>query len=124
MLKNSRIVGFIATSMPEISKKFYSELLGLVLIEETPFAIVLESKNAIVRVQKTEQVCPPPYTSLGWQVEDITATVRSLSDTGLQFEQFEGLEQNELGVWDVPGGSRVAWFKDPDGNLLSLTQVA
>jgi len=124
MLKNSRIVGFVATSMPEISKQFYSELLGLVLVEETPFAIVLESKNAVIRVQKTDHVCPPPYTSLGWEVEDITATVYSLSDSGLEFEQFEGLEQDDLGVWNVPGGSKVAWFKDPDGNLLSLTQTA
>ena len=124
MLENSMMVGFIATSMPELSKRFYKELLGLVLIEETPYAIVLESKNAIIRIQKTEQVFPPPYTSLGWEVENITGIVRSLSDSGVQFEMYEGLKQDQLGVWDVPGGSKVAWFKDPDGNLLSLTQTA
>jgi len=69
-----------------------------------------------------EQVSPPPYTTLGWQVEDIGETARGLAAKGVSFERFPGLEQDDLGVWASPGGARVAWFKDPDANLLSLTQ--
>ena len=122
MLKNSKMVGFVATSRPEISKQFYEEILGLTLIEDTPFSIVFESGNATIRIQKTRQVRSPPNTSLGWEVANIELIVRALSDSGVRLEKFEGMEQDDLGVWSVPGGSRVAWFKDPDGNLLSLTQ--
>ena len=122
MLKDSKLVGFVATSMPEVSKQFYEERLGLNLVEETSFAIVFESNNTFIRIQKTGKTHPPPYTSLGWEVEDIGVTARSLSDSGVQFEKFDGLEQDDLGVWNVPGGSKVAWFKDPDGNMLSLTE--
>lgn len=124
MLSNSRVVGFVATAMPEASKRFYAEVLGLTLVEDTPFAIVLASKNATIRVQKAGQVQPPPYTSLGWEVDDLVATARALAGSGVQFERFEGLEQDDSGIWNVPGGAKVAWFKDPDGNLLSLTQSA
>lgn len=122
MLKDAKLVGFVATSMPEVSKKFYEECLGLNLVEETSFAIVFESNNTFIRIQKTGKAHPPPYTSLGWEVEDIGVTARALSDSGVQFEQFDGLEQDDLGVWNVPAGSKVAWFKDPDGNMLSLTE--
>lgn len=122
MLKNSKLIGFVATSKPEISRQFYDELLGLTLLEESPFAIVFESKNTVIRIQKTDHVCPPPYTALGWEVENIMETVRTLSDKGVQFEKFGGMEQDDLGIWNIPGGAKVAWFKDPDGNLLSLTQ--
>lgn len=122
-LKNSKMVGFLATSRPDISKRFYNEILELTLIEETPYALVFESANAVIRIQKTEEVYPPPYTTIGWEVENIEFTVRALSESGVQFERYEGMEQDDRGVWDVPNGSKVAWFKDPDGNLLSLTQV-
>lgn len=122
MLKNSKVVGFVATSNAKNSKHFYRECLGLTLVEETPFAIVFESNNAVIRVQKTDKVCPPPYTSLGWEVDNIDESVRTLSVSGVRFEHFDGLDQDELGVWGTPDGSRIAWFKDPDGNLLSLTQ--
>lgn len=123
MFSNSRLVGFLATSMPARSRIFYTDTLGFDLLEETPFAIVVTSGNSVVRIQKTEQVFPPPYTSLGWEVEDIVAMVDSLTAGGVQFERFDGLEQNASGIWTIPGGAKVAWFKDPDGNLLSLTQV-
>ncbi len=118
------MIGFVATASPEQAKQFYGERLGLALVEETPFAIVFESGNTVIRVQITKQVQPPPYTSLGWEVGNIAETASALSDTGMQFEQFEGLKQDTLGVWNSPDGSKVAWFRDPDGNLLSLTQSA
>jgi len=92
------------------------------VVEETPYAIVLASINTTIRIQITEKAVPPPYTTLGWEVNDIDSMVRTLSDAGLTFERFDGLDQDDLGVWAVPGGAKVAWFKDPDGNLLSLTQ--
>jgi catechol 2,3-dioxygenase-like lactoylglutathione lyase family enzyme len=122
-LKNSKMVGFLATSRSDIAKRFYDEILDLTLIEETPYALVFESVNAVIRIQKTEDVFPPPYTTIGWEVENIEFTVRALSDSGVQFERYEGMNQDDLGVWNIPNGSKVAWFKDPDGNLLSLTQV-
>jgi catechol 2,3-dioxygenase-like lactoylglutathione lyase family enzyme len=123
-LKDSKMVGFLATSSPDISKLFYDEILDLTLIEETPFALVFESVNAVIRIQKTEEVFPPPYTTIGWEVENIEFTARALSESGVQFERYEGMNQDYLGVWDVPNGSKVAWFKDPDGNLLSITEVS
>lgn len=109
--------------MPEVSKQFYTQILGLALLEETPFAIVCEAENTIIRIQKTEKVYPPPYTTFGWEVKHLAETVRTLSESGVQFENYEGLEQDDVGIWTTPGGASVAWFKDPDGNLLSLTQL-
>ncbi len=122
MLKNSKLVGFLATSQPELAKHFYTEKLGLSLLEDTPFAIVVESKGSVVRIQKMEQVQPQSYTALGWEVENINETVSNLLKAGVEFKQFDGLDQNELGIWSSPSGAKVAWLKDPDGNLLSLTQ--
>lgn len=123
MLKHSKLICFVATARPVVSKQFYGEILGLTLLEETPFAIVFEAKNTIVRIQKTDQVHAPPYTTLGWEVDNISETVRALSGSGVLFQQFDGLDQDEIGVWNIPDGAKVAWFKDPDGNLLSLTQI-
>ena len=122
MLRNSTVVGFVATSMPELSKHFYNKVLGLTLLEESPFAIVFQANNTVIRVQKTEQAHPPPYTTLGWTVKNIAETVHALSAAGVQFEQYDGLEQDNTGLWNTPDGAAIAWFKDPDGNLLSLTQ--
>ena len=108
--------------MPQRSRHFYNNILGLTLIDETQYAIILQSKNTTIRIQKTEQVVASPYTSLGWEVESIIETVVALGDAGVRFELFDGLAQDDLGIWNVPGGSKVAWFRDPDGNLLSLTQ--
>jgi len=124
MLQQSHIVSFTATSKPEDARTFYGDVLGLDLIEETTFAIVFDSNGVILRVQKAERVQAAPYTSIGWEVEDIVAIVGKLAARGVAFERFSGIEQDEAGIWDVPDGTRVAWFKDPDGNLLSLCQPA
>lgn len=124
MLKNSALIGFVATSKPDESKAFYRDSLGLSLVEETPFAIVFKSAQSTLRVQITEKVHAPPYTSLGWEVNDLLATVRTLVNNGISFEHFDGLDQDDTGIWTAPGGALVAWLKDPDGNLLSITQGA
>ena len=99
-------------------------MLGLSLVEDSPFALVFDSNGTTLRVQKVEQVTPAPYTALGWQVTDIEASVRSLRAKGAVFQRYEGLSQDALGIWKSPSGAKVAWFRDPDGNTLSLTESA
>jgi len=124
MLTSSMIIGFLATTNPDVAKDFYENKLGLKLLEESPFAIVFSSGDTTLRVQKVESLVPPPYTSLGWAVTDIAASVQQLTSQGVEFQHFEGLPQNDAGIWLTPDGSQVAWFKDPDGNTLSLTEYA
>jgi hypothetical protein len=98
--------------------------LGLRLLADEPYALVFDTNGTMLRVQKVQQVTPAPYTALGWEVPDIYATVRELSKKHVAFERISipGSSQDELGVWTADDGTKVAWFKDPDGNTLSLTQ--
>ena len=122
ILAHSELTAFIATTQPQKARTFYCDVLGLAFEEDTPFALVLRAANAAVRIQKVQVFTPLPFTALGWKVADIKATVKELSDKGVRFERFEGMNQDKLGIWDSPSGAKVCWFKDPDGNLLSLTQ--
>ena len=124
MLGDCELVAFSQTTRPDEAKRFYGSVLGLRLKEETPFAIVFQAGQTMLRIQKTRPFEPFPFTSLGWNVADITAFVHRLRETGVRFERFEGLEQDADGIWKAPGGARVCWFKDPDGNVLSLSQLA
>jgi catechol 2,3-dioxygenase-like lactoylglutathione lyase family enzyme len=117
------VVALLATANAARSREFFETVLQLRLIRDEPFALVFDCNGTMVRVQKVDAVQPQPYTSLGWQTEDISRLVRQLSERGVQFEHFQGLEQDSLGIWTSPAGARVAWFKDPDGNILSLTQL-
>lgn len=121
-LQNCEIMAFVATTQPEKAKDFYCNVLGQRFEEETPFALVVKAGNAWVRIQKVKSFTPLPFTALGWHVFDIAATARQLRDKGVTLQRFEGLKQDDLGVWVAPDGARVCWFKDPDGNNLSLTQ--
>src|SRR3954453_18560866 len=123
MLKSPTIVCFVATTKPAAAKKFYRDVLGLSLLEESPFAIVFDANGTTLRVQKVEKISPPPYTALGWQVDNMQAAIKRLNKRGLVFEHYPGVDQDELGIWSAPSGALVAWFKDPDGNILSLTQM-
>ena len=122
MLNQSKVVAFVATSRPDEAKSFYQETLGLRLLNEDAFAIVFDANGVMLRVQKVQEHTPPPYTLLGWDVSDIHASVKELSSRGVECERYEWLEQDESGVWTAPSGAKIAWFKDPDGNTLSLTQ--
>jgi catechol 2,3-dioxygenase-like lactoylglutathione lyase family enzyme len=122
MLSGANLVAFAATSDAARARDFYCGLLGLEAREETDFALVLDANGVELRLQKVEQVTPPPFTQLGWQVASIGQAARLLADRGVAPERFGFLEQDELGIWKSPGGALVLWFKDPDGNLLSLTQ--
>lgn len=122
VLSHSRLVGFVATAKLAEARSFYQRVLGLALVEEGPFALVLDANGTTVRVQIVPSVSLAPYTALGWQVEDIRATIGALAARGVIFERYEGLVQDGQGIWTSPDGSRVAWFKDADGNTLSLTE--
>jgi catechol 2,3-dioxygenase-like lactoylglutathione lyase family enzyme len=120
MLGDKAIVAFVATSKPDAAKAFYGETLGLRLVEDTPFALVYDANGTTLRVQRVEACAPPPFTQLGWHVDDVAQTVRDLVGRGVTFERFGFLEQDELGIWTAPGGTKIAWFKDPEGYTLSL----
>ncbi len=123
MLESARLTAFVATANPRRSQAFYESTLGLRLLEDDRFALLFDSNGTPLRIQKVEKVEPPPFTGLGWQVPNIREAVAGLSKRGVAFERFSFLQQDDVGVWVAPGGTRVAWFKDPDGNLLSLAET-
>jgi catechol 2,3-dioxygenase-like lactoylglutathione lyase family enzyme len=122
MLGNYDLMAFSQTTQPERAQAFYVSVLGLKLEEDSPPALVFRSGHTILRVQKVSGFSPLPFTSLGWNVPNIEVVVQGLSKSGVIFERYEGIEQDDLGVWASPTGARVCWFKDPDGNTLSVTQ--
>lgn len=123
MLATSKMVGFVGVRDAERAKAFYRDTLGLKLVlEELPFALVFDCDGTALRVTLVREVAAAPYTVLGWAVTDITATASQLTAAGVQFQRYPQIRQDELGIWTAPGGARVAWFQDPDGNLLSISQ--
>lgn len=101
---------------------FYRDVLGLTFVADTPFALVFDVGGTELRIQKTRDLEPARHTVLGWQVDNIEADVDRLSEAGVSFAIYEGMPQDERGIWTTPDGAKIAWFKDPDGNTLSLTQ--
>jgi len=91
-------------------------------MEEQPFALVFDANGIMLRLGMTKEIAPAHGTVLGWQVPQVNATVKELAQAGVQFERYEGMDQDELGIWTSPTGAKVAWFKDPDGNTLSLSE--
>jgi catechol 2,3-dioxygenase-like lactoylglutathione lyase family enzyme len=113
---------FLATANAERSRAFYERVLGLAFVADEPPALVFQVGDSMLRIQKVERVHTVPYTVLGWAVSDICRTMRRLSEAGVVFERYEGLNQDGDGIWQAPSGALVAWFRDPDGHVLSLTQ--
>jgi catechol 2,3-dioxygenase-like lactoylglutathione lyase family enzyme len=122
MLGSSSIIAFVSTKVPAKSKEFYSNVLGLRFVSEDPFALVFDAGGTMLRVSIVRELQPAAYTVLGWNVADIGDDVQNLTTRGVVFERFQGMPQDDLGIWRSPSGAGIAWFKDPDGNLLSLTQ--
>jgi catechol 2,3-dioxygenase-like lactoylglutathione lyase family enzyme len=122
MLANSDIVAFAPTRDAARAVAFYRDTLGLTLVSQDPFAAVFDANGIMLRVTPVPALTPHPFTSLGWHVPDIETTARELITKQVLFERYPGLNQDDLGIWTSPGGAKVAWFKDPDGNLLSLTE--
>ena len=122
MLPSEKLIGFVAITDGARAKVFY-EKLGLTFVSEDPFAVVFDSNGNMIRLTKVNEFRPQPFTVLGWQVADIVAAVKRLQSAGVTFERYgEFMQQDELGIWTAPGGTKVAWFKDPDGNTLSVSQ--
>lgn len=122
MLKGAKLVAFAATTDALRAAAFYMTILGLKLRYEDDFAVSLESEGVEVRLQKVERFDPQPFTTLGWQVARITEVVDQLLQHGIVPERYPWLDQDEMGVWQAPSGARVVWFRDPDGNLLSVAE--
>ena len=123
MLRSNTLMAFVATRDADRAKPFYRDVLGLPLVSDDGFAVVFDAAGTMLRMQKVESFTPHPFTSLGWHVEDLTSTMKELARAGVRFERFEGMPQDELGAWTSPSAARIAWFKDPDGNVLSLTEL-
>jgi catechol 2,3-dioxygenase-like lactoylglutathione lyase family enzyme len=116
-------IGFIVTRDRAKSKAFYGDVLGFALRSEDDFAAVFDMNGTMLRISTVPNHVPAAHTVLGWEVPDIEATVRALIAKSVKFTVYDGFGQDELGIWSAPGsGNRVAWFLDPDGNNLSLTQ--
>lgn len=121
MLGSVNIVAFVPTKDADKARAFYEGVLGLRFVKDDGFAMVLDANGIMVRVARAE-FTPAPFTILGWQVTDIEKVTTGLAAKGIAFERFGFFEQDALGIWTAPTGDRVAWFKDPDGNMLSVSQ--
>ena len=125
MLGSSALVTFVPTTDPARARAFFEGVLGLRVVSEDAFALVLDANGSTLRVTNVASVpgfMPQPFTVAGWVVAEIAESVRALQARGIRCERYEGMGQDELGIWLSPSGARVAWFRDPDGNVLSLTQ--
>jgi predicted enzyme related to lactoylglutathione lyase len=118
----SKLVGFAITTQPAKAKVFYSELLGFRFVKDDGFALVFDAHGTMLRISKLKQFSPAQFTVLGWEVEDIEAAVAELARRGAVFERYPGMPQDKNAICTFPGEARVAWFKDPDGNVLSISE--
>jgi catechol 2,3-dioxygenase-like lactoylglutathione lyase family enzyme len=117
------LVAFATIVDVERAKRFYRDTLGLTFIsEEPPFALVFDANGIMIRLGMATKLPEAHGTVLGWQVPHIEVVVRELSESGVQFERFDGLAQDDRGIWASPTGAKVAWFRDPDGNILSISE--
>jgi len=115
-------MAFVATCDPVRARGFYRDTLGLHLLSEDQFALAFDVAGTMLRVTTFQKVGVANYTVLGWQVPDIVQTAKNLQEARVNVERYPGMQQDELGIWKSPSGAKVAWFKDPDGNTLSITQ--
>lgn len=123
MLAQAELIAFIPTVDADRSRRFYVDTLGLTFIADDQFAITLRTGPTDIRIARMEAFSPAPYTLLGWKVPDIEATAQQFIAAGISFERYPFLQQDTTGIWSAPdGAAKVAWFKDPDGNILSISQ--
>ncbi len=122
MLGSTDIVAFLPTSDYAKARAFFEGVLGLRFVSQDDFALVLDANGIMLRVTKVRDHKPEQFTILGWKVSAIENVVIALAKRGAQFERYGFLEQDKLSIWTAPGGDKVAWFKDPDGNILSVSQ--
>jgi catechol 2,3-dioxygenase-like lactoylglutathione lyase family enzyme len=126
MLRHAELVAFIPTTNPKKARTFYETTLGLRFVSDDQFAVVFDSSGVTIRIANVSGVPhkPAPFTILGWTVPDIAGAIRTLGNRGVLFERYDGMKQDSLGVWTSPSGARIAWFRDPDRNVLSITELS
>jgi catechol 2,3-dioxygenase-like lactoylglutathione lyase family enzyme len=118
----TRVVTFLLTANPETALTFYRDTLGLTFGGDDGFALVFDMHGVTLRIAKAPQFTPAQHTVLGWEVEDILVAQEGLRRKGITFEIYPNMGQDERAICTFPNGDKVAWFKDPDGNLLSISQ--
>jgi predicted enzyme related to lactoylglutathione lyase len=123
MLADQKLKAFVPTIKPEEAKLFYRDVLGLKFLSQDNYALEFDANGTLLRIAIVQGLTPQAFTVLGWNVEDIISTIKSLNDKNIFCEKYDFFEQDSLGIWTSPNGSKVAWFKDPDSNILSLTQL-
>lgn len=124
MLTDSDLVAFVGSTDLARSRAFYSDVLGLRCTDENPYACVFDSNGTMLRVTAVAELPPVPQTVLGWHVGEIAVSIDALVSRGVTFMRPDGIDQDDRGIWTTPSGEQVAWFTDPDGNTLSLTQFS
>jgi catechol 2,3-dioxygenase-like lactoylglutathione lyase family enzyme len=124
MLGACDVIAFVATRDGERARHFYQTQLGLELVADEPFALVFNAHGVMLRIARVTELAPARHTVLGWKVPDVREAVEALQQKGIALERYPGMPQDERGICQFPGGARVAWFKDPDGNTLSLAEFA
>lgn len=123
MLTHLEPMGFIPTIDADRARHFYVDTLGLEFLSDDNFSVVVRAGKIDLRIVRMNAFSPAPYTVFGWKVPEIEAAIRDLSAAGVLFERYPYLDQDANGIWSVPGKTaKVAWFKDPDGNVLSVSQ--
>jgi len=122
MLGSKNLVAFVPITDSVKARAFYEGVLGLRFIKDDGFALVMEANGVMLRISKAPDFKPAKFTILGWQVSGIEDVVRALTARGVHFERYDFFQQDELGIWTAPDGDKVAWFKDPDGNILSVSE--
>lgn len=122
MLDSARMVGFIPTEDYDRAREFYESKLGFQFVTLDQYALVMSTGKNMIRIAKLKGLTPAQYTVLGWEVENIEAIVTWLMERGVVFAEYPFIQDRELRIWTTPNGDRVAWFKDPDGNVLSVSQ--
>jgi catechol 2,3-dioxygenase-like lactoylglutathione lyase family enzyme len=121
MLGSYNLIAFLAVRNADAARAFYRDKLGLTLVSEDQFALVFDANGTMLRVVPVGEIPPVRWTVLGWEVPDIIAAAKQLESGGIKLEHYEWVK-NENGIWTAPTGDKVAWFKDPDGNTLSISQ--
>ena len=123
MLANKELKAFVPTVIPQKAKAFYKDVLGLQLLSEDNYALEFDANGTRLRVIVVPELKPHSFTALGWNVDDIASTIIELNKKEIVCEKYDFIPQDDLGIWTSPGGAKVAWFKDPDGNILSLSEL-
>jgi len=124
VLGDRPLIAFIPVRDLSAAQSFYGDVLGLRVRETGPYAVVLDAGGTMLRLARVDDLQPQPFTIAGWQVRDMVTLIDSLASRGVDCIRYEGMDQDERGIWTTPAGDQVAWFNDPDGNTLSLTRSA